>query len=1407
MSAKTEKQPSRDLNHYTVTRHVLLQDEPSDVLDANFKQFSAATDGFFGTMDAYSYPLGFEFSFNGYTYTHVCPSNTGFLALVPWHNSGGADPSDLFDTGDISKNYDVSLASNYTLLMPWGDDMTGIPIGTQQAYDYSIITYEQKERMDHGLDAIPHGITSTAHSIGYHARNTLEGKVFITRWRTHSMSPTITLGNMQYASALKYEVHIYENGKIEFRYASRNIVKPMLTAAQQAIINKFETASIVVISSTGGTIKFRDLSYGLGHNDGLRVEDVLGGCRDIIYQENDSYGNAPTMTGYSTNLNAEQHWPGARQGAMVFTLQPPHNKRIVLPRNEIRRQDAVGSMSSLVRMFDDRRTLVYGTGSYTKINTSSPFAAMYPTRLPRFYGRGTYDVNVVARQDLFHSSSNLITSSIDRACDDFTYSTLPEVSAQYSEASNPNLIMGTDPFFLTGSSLDAADTSLLQPLSAKTQMQFILPVTNTTQMLSCSSCIYYYDKKQQRWMMPALAAKDIASFAQLDDAVYSSAVLHEDWRGFNPIGRFVVSGSRWDIGGGITSDAIFENAFTQKNAQEALATSFAKNITINSDYDADDKQVIELNLDSPFILEKAVIKIPIEAGPAWFRDKTCAFYALHQAMKIKGGAIDLGGPALTFALFNQNKFVRYYPPYYVGDNVAQSPSFFATIYQRDLIMSGTITHVYDDVSELVLSKFPPFSYDYQLRPSGFRAYAQAPASAIVHPTSAALQFTGSVQVNCAAESTNGFMPGYNQSAGSGAAAAQFIRGLLTSSARMPTWRLTNFSWSVNNNGIILGNCFDPYNTARLGFTPSDRLDFGREYRLPDMSSDALFPNAFYLGTYQTGSTTIPTKFSDILNSIVAPDSISAITYTQYSNTTQSPYLLMPHDKLVLAISKTRPAYYADPAFIESFVGYEGVGAAYRFSGSYYGGATYISASHDIKLGTGNIELTLYGSYLRSETEIHPKSHTIDTPNVYETVIGDVPVTDQYEGARSWSYSGAYNDGYYTGSLTSPPYERSNIFSKSFMTYSDYLTSIIAPNWRFSNILFPSSPRLSEQLQPWSEFAGIVHVVDHTSQNEQFYDSLMPSIADVMKADGCGIAVINNVGGWVTSHVDKQTNGWIFFESTTSDSTFQSGFDQVNNWNWMKAFPFEPRYHNAARQQRFQNGVLARYSLTVDGGAETDQIQTTQIPAQQVDSLYLGFVTLFSRFNITNNSHFLCDSFLDGRTHNTGTISTNDACRVLFGFGDRKFISGSFDITHMYEPRKSFHSLYDTLGCLWEVGPQIRGWKYGVYSGIPTYSKSYWRRGSYGQFRDMLEQRPMTKFFITETSSPTITSSPVKVSFRDINGRTTNPENTWSQNLSNEATSSLPYFDGETRNRGAINLATLNQSIVSLSSDLFSNVSL
>lgn len=42
-------------------------------------------------------------------------------------------------------------------------------------------------------------------------------------------------------------------------------------------------------------------------------------------------------------------------------------------------------------------------------------------------------------------------------------------------------------------------------------------------------------------------------------------------------------------------------------------------------------------------------------------------------------------------------------------------------------------------------------------------------------------------------------------------------------------------------------------------------------------------------------------------------------------------------------------------------------------------------------------------------------------------------------------------------------------------------------------------------------------------------------------------------------------------------------------------------------------------------------------------------------------------------------------------------------------------------------PQLRGWKYGLYSGINTPASAIWRRGRYGQFRDMLEQRLFTKY--------------------------------------------------------------------------------
>lgn len=138
------------------------------------------------------------------------------------------------------------------------------------------------------------------------------------------------------------------------------------------------------------------------------------------------------------------------------------------------------------------------------------------------------------------------------------------------------------------------------------------------------------------------------------------------------------------------------------------------------------------------------------------------------------------------------------------------------------------------------------------------------------------------------------------------------------------------------------------------------------------------------------------------------------------------------------------------------------------------------------------------------------------------------------------------------------------------------------------------------------------------------------------------------------------------------------------------------------------------------------------------------------------------------------------------------------------------------GIVYGLSPVIRGWKYGLYSGLPMNSKSIFRRGKFGQFRDMLEQRQYTKFVNTGISpldneaivydifnkqlDSSLTSSPatstigpavVDVDFvrrkyelvgaRGI-GRIYNervdPSHTTSHNLSTHVTSSVPYVEGQ-----------------------------
>ena len=96
----------------------------------------------------------------------------------------------------------------------------------------------------------------------------------------------------------------------------------------------------------------------------------------------------------------------------------------------------------------------------------------------------------------------------------------------------------------------------------------------------------------------------------------------------------------------------------------------------------------------------------------------------------------------------------------------------------------------------------------------------------------------------------------------------------------------------------------------------------------------------------------------------------------------------------------------------------------------------------------------------------------------------------------------------------------------------------------------------------------------------------------------------------------------------------------------------------------------------------------------------------------------------------------------------------------------------------------QGFRYGIYNTEPDFPRVVFRFNRYGQLRDMLEQRPDTKFKKSlvrgiegTVKSTFIGDSPIMVTFAGGD-----PYQTDSSNMSTEASSSLPYFDGVVRNR-------------------------
>jgi hypothetical protein len=933
--------PDRTFENYILTLNVDQQTGLTKVPQEKFSQVSgnAGKSGMSSGLSGDT-PIGFEFLFDGIRYSNFNVSVDGWLVLVDPTTTFSA--SDVLDGGLPYENGSIksSFLANHSFFAVWWDNLTNTSNDSTLATDL----------YNRGLSPVNPRINPRKFAIQYCNDTCPEGRRLIVRWHSINSGTTNT--------RLEFEAVLYENGKIEFKYSPKNQLSiGSVPAGQGATIGIF---------MPNGTWRFRDFSYELDYQQNQRSKYKFGGTVSGSYVDTTTIYTVP----YSVNLTTEDYWPGQATSGAVFTFQPPLNRRKVLPRQTLRERDSRLTLPTVARtgdsrsgnssiIFDDKKSIVY---------RSSGLVVNYPSTLPRFYAPETF--GVTENQDLF-SGEFVVTGGISKSnVQDY----LEDNKKSYISPFTENKLFENDPgsdtdqFFTVGSSIQDVGEGFNQSLKSKTQIRLSFRVDHKTTMFGASSSVYYFNSRTSRWQYPT------SSFAggQFDIAdPYGDALnLIEVDRGFNAFGFNLASGSSNRLVAPYSTDASIGSGWNRQNETQAIIKRYDKSLQIDQRYSATQDESFTIPIQQPFLLEKAVIELPLEAGPGWFNDKTKCFIPITIDSPNPPGedsrAFDVGGPGLTVALYNQVS---------IGPNKTK----------RDLVLSGTITHQLDDVAEISYSNSPDVSgvnwptdsggYAWQIVPQGFRAYATP--SAIVNGTfdGSKYSFTGSVTLKCQAQISNGVLSrdafyitqAYTDTGGgsSPSDAVNALELLFSSSAWPIAARGTGFEDFGASPGFRVRSIVSVNNFGRgcSGFEPSGRSILGKEYSTTQGISTRFYDNPFYL--YQGQSTLQNLK--NIANGV--PDAVFyASSLISRQKSFASPYLVLPGDRLVLSVSKSRPVFFST-----------------EISRPYTSG----SIQHDIKLTTGSINITLYGSLVSNGREFHDTlNQSLASDAVHEVVIGE-----------------------------------------------------------------------------------------------------------------------------------------------------------------------------------------------------------------------------------------------------------------------------------------------------------------------------------------------------------------------------------------------------------------------------------
>ena len=472
----------------------------------------------------------------------------------------------------------------------------------------------------------------------------------------------------------------------------------------------------------------------------------------------------------------------------------------------------------------------------------------------------------------------------------------------------------------------------------------------------------------------------------------------------------------------------------------------------------------------------------------------------------------------------------------------------------------------------------------------------------------------------------------------------------------------------------------------------------------------------------------------------------------------------------------------------------------------------------------------------------------------------VRVLDQYEVEGKESYISGTYDRVIGGTLVlvkedngtkkleradGITFDRGVIFGETL----NYANTTTSPG----TTVFDFSTSVSYRAQPYSERAGNCKAVKYNCSEERIYDTLPPDPIECFKINSGNIFYMypsddEAPGGGPTYGIQNRDVGFIIFDNYIPPEN-TPGVNRPVNLNpgvdkhWTKSYPFEPRYSSIKRRRQlsFHNieasHIASFYSQTFTKLSINKSVRgliVGTVGRVNVDRSNKPVVDINSVSPNSSNwyHHWSTDARLSlagASLTVTGSSSTEDLVKTIYGFGDAN--TTFFDSTIVDSSSRTGFARRGTQNwpafrikktttlspagapvgnyegvrtSYWNIGPIIRGWKYGLYSGLPQYTNMYFRRGKFGQFRDMLEQRIFVNTVNEKKSATTILNNPVTVKFVDAEGNLTRPENTQSQNLSEYATSSLPYFDMQSRNRNQ-NGYLANLSLITLTLDESGNL--